>query len=50
MYANKYENLENLRANIGEFIEGYYNPSDCTRLWVTDPPRNSSNIASEKVW
>ena len=25
IYANKYENLENLRANIGEFIEEYYN-------------------------
>ncbi len=25
IYANKYENLENLRANIEEFIEEYYN-------------------------
>ena len=25
IYANKYENLENQRANIGEFIEEYYN-------------------------
>jgi hypothetical protein len=25
IYANKYENLENLRANIGEFIEEHYN-------------------------
>jgi putative transposase len=25
IYANKYDNLEHLRANIGEFIEEYYN-------------------------
>ena len=25
IYANKYENLEHLRANIEEFIEQYYN-------------------------
>jgi putative transposase len=25
IYANKYEDLENLRANIEEFIEQYYN-------------------------
>jgi putative transposase len=25
IYANKYDNLEHLRVNIGEFIEEYYN-------------------------
>ena len=25
IYANKYDDLENLRANIEEFIEQYYN-------------------------
>jgi hypothetical protein len=26
IYANKYDDLEHLRANIEEFIEEYYNP------------------------
>jgi hypothetical protein len=42
IYAHKYEDLEQLRANIEEFIEEYYNRHGCTLRWATDPRKNSS--------
>ena len=43
IYANEYRDLDDLRSNIEEFIEQYYNrlPA-CTRRWATGRRRSSS--------
>jgi len=54
IYANRYNNLEQLRTNIEEFIESITIGSDCIRPWATDLQRNSNNKASgntrQKLW
>jgi len=39
IYANKYDDLENLRANIEEFIEQYYNRQRLHSALAIDPRR-----------
>jgi hypothetical protein len=46
IYANRYDNLEHLRANIEEFIERYYNRHVYIRRWAIDPPMNLNNKRS----
>jgi len=43
IYANKYTDLEDLRANIEDFIEQYYNRQRLHSALVIDLRKNSSN-------
>jgi len=49
IYANPYENLEHLRANIEIFIEQYTTSSGCTRPWATALRRNLNSKRSIRV-
>ena len=49
IYANEYANLEHLRANIGEFIERYYNQQRLHSALGYRRPRSSSSKPGGKV-
>jgi len=49
IYANNYNDLEHLRANIEEFIEQYYNRLRLHRRWAIDLPKSSSNRSRRQV-
>ena len=42
IYANKYDDLEHLRANIEEFIDDYYNRQRLHSAHAFDLPMNST--------
>ncbi len=43
IYANKFDDLEQLRANIEEFIEHYYNRQRLI-AWILYRPWNSNSL------
>jgi transposase InsO family protein len=50
VYANKYDDLEHLRANIEEFIEQYYNRQRLhSARSAIDLPKSSSNKSKRQV-
>jgi transposase InsO family protein len=49
IYANKHDDLENLRANIEEFVEQYYNRQRLHSALAIDLPKSSSNRSTRRV-
>jgi len=49
IYANNYNDLEHLRANIEEFIEQYYNRLRLHSALAIDLPKSSSNRSRRQV-
>jgi hypothetical protein len=46
IYANKYEDIADLRAHIAEFVDRYYNRQRCTRPSGTKPRRSSGSVTT----
>jgi len=49
IYANNYNDLEHLRANIEELSSSITIGCACTRRWAIDLPKSSSNRSRRQV-